>query len=60
MDVVKLVPAPYVPYQKMYTVLFNAITTALELMEGNEVMQVRWVLMEAQRETEELYIEGGG
>lgn len=58
MRMIELGYDPSVPYQKMYTALFNAVTTALELMEGNEMMQARWVLMEAQRKTEELYIGG--
>lgn len=49
-----------VPYQKMYTKLFNALTDAVGLLDENEVVKARWVLMEAQRKTEELYIEGNG
>ena len=58
MKVVELGPDPSVPYQKMYITLFNAFTDVVELLGENEVMKARRVLMDAQRETEELYIEG--
>ena len=43
-------------YQKMYITLFNAVTGALELMEGRQFDAARLRLMTAQQETEELYI----
>ena len=49
---------PYAPYHKMYTTLFNAITTALDLIEGHEITKARAVLVRAQQTTEELYIKG--
>lgn len=52
----KLNPDPHVPYQKMYLTLFNAVTTALDMMEDGELMKARSVLVMAQQETEELYI----
>lgn len=58
MKVAEFGPDSSVPYQKMYTTLFNAFTTALELMEGGNVWQAKAVLMEAQKKTEEMYIEG--
>lgn len=42
-------------YQKMYCVLFNAITDALEEMERN-VDTAKERLISAQQQTEELYI----
>lgn len=51
---------PSVPYQKMYVTLFRAITTALDMMEDGEVIKARILLIQAQRATEELYIEGNG
>ena len=42
-------------YQKMYGVLFNAITDALEHM-GKNPAKARELLMSAQQQTEELYI----
>lgn len=47
------------PYQKMYVTLFKAITAALYMMEDGEVMKARGVLVRAQQETEELYVEAG-
>lgn len=44
------------PYQKMYTVLFNAITDALELLEANNKAKATDLLKRAQQEAEELYI----
>ena len=51
-------PDPSVPYQKMYTTLFNALTDAVELLGEGKVAKARRVLMDAQRAAEELYIEG--
>ena len=58
MDVIKLVPAPDAPYQKMYVTLFRAVKTALDMMGDGEVIKARSLLIQAQRATEELYIEG--
>lgn len=60
MDIKKIAPDPNAPYQKMYVTLFKAITAALYMMEDGEVMKARGVLVRAQQETEELYIEAGG
>lgn len=45
-----------IPYQKMYTTLFNAITDALNLLEDGDLWDARAVLRRAQQATEELYI----
>ena len=58
MEIIEQEIIPNVPYQKMYTTLFNAVTTALDLIEEHEVMKARALLMRAQQATEELYIEG--
>lgn len=42
-------------YQKMYCVLFNAITDALEQI-GKNPAKARDLLMPAQQQTEEIYI----
>ena len=42
----------------MYTILFNALTTVEGLLDKGAVVKARAVLMEAQGETEALYIEG--
>ena len=60
MDIPKPRPDPTAPYQKMYVTLFKAITAALYMIEDGEVMKARGVLVRAQQETEELYIEAGG
>ena len=60
MDIPKPRPDPNAPYQKMYVTLFKAITAALYMIEDGEVMKARGVLVRAQQETEELYIEAGG
>lgn len=59
MEFLKSDPDPIAPYQKMYTTLFKAITAALYMMEDNGIMKARALLMQAQRETERLYIEAG-
>lgn len=59
MDIEKITPDPKAPYQKMYTTLFKAITAALYMMEDGEAMKARGVLVRAQQETEELYVEAG-
>lgn len=49
---------PDIPYQKMYVTLFKAVTAALNMMEGSEWIKARALLIQAQQETEELYIKG--
>ena len=44
-------------YEKMYHILFNAITNALRELEAGRAGEAARLLMEAQKETEELYIE---
>ena len=44
-------------YQKMYTLLFNAITDALELLAAGDVIAMRNTLQDAQRHTEQCYPE---
>ena len=48
-----------VPYQKMYTTLFNAITDALQLMEKGNSAGAIVLLKRAQQSTEEQYINAG-
>lgn len=47
-------------YQKMYFVLFRAITDALEDLERGDSAAAREKLAEAQCQAEDLYIEGNG
>ena len=43
-------------YQKMYTTLFNAITDAIEKIQQRNCAAAEKILIQAQQETEELYI----
>ena len=43
-------------YQKMYTTLFNAITDAIESIQQHNYGAAKEILIQAQQETEELYI----
>lgn len=45
-----------VDYQKMYTILFNAITDAVEQLEQFQPGNTRTLLIRAQRAAEEIYI----
>ena len=49
-------PNSGVPYQKMYTTLFNAITDALPLLEKGSSAEAIALLKQAQQSTEEQYI----
>ena len=55
----KIELVPNVPYQKMYTTLFNAITDALRLMEKGNSAGAAVLLRQAQQSTEEQYINAG-
>lgn len=48
---------PKIPYQKMYSTLFNAITDALWLLENKNSAEAIALLKQAQQSTEEQYIE---
>ena len=43
-------------YEEMYHRLFNAITDALRLLEEGNIWEAKKLLMDAQGETEEMYI----
>lgn len=43
-------------YEKMYHILFNAITDAMEQIEGNDGQKALIILEQACREAEEVYI----
>ena len=45
-------------YQKMYYTLFNAITDALAAMEQQNYGQARALLVDAQQQSEELFMDG--
>ena len=44
-------------YQKLYTMLFNSITDAVELIEELDVKAARDLLIAAQQKAEDEYIE---
>ena len=44
-------------YEKMYQLVFNAITDALEQMEKQNLGSAKDLLTTAQQKTEEIYME---
>ncbi len=44
-------------YEKLYHLLFNAITDALEQMQKQNYGDARDLLVTAQQQTEEIYME---
>ena len=46
-------------YEKMYLLLFSAITDALRQIEAGRPEAARFLLIRAQQEAEEIYIEAG-
>ena len=44
-------------FERLYHILFNAMTDALRKLEAGEPLEAARLLREAQRRTEELYIE---
>ena len=44
-------------YRKLYTLLFNAVTDAVEELEGLNVGRAKKLLIAAQRQAEEQYLE---
>ncbi len=45
-------------FRRMYFLLFNRITDAIEALQRGNVEEARTILICAQQEAEELYIEG--
>lgn len=43
-------------YQKMYTMLFNAVTDAIESIQQHNSALAEKILIQAQQKTEDLYI----
>ena len=43
-------------FKKMYLTLFNAITDALAFLNRGDVLAAKQILITAQQETEEMYI----
>lgn len=45
-------------YREMYTTLFNAITTALEMLPKDDcTAAASFILADAQRQTEEMFMD---
>lgn len=44
-------------YEKMYTILFDAITRALKDLDENDIGIAKWRLSDAQREAESLFLD---
>ena len=44
-------------YRKMYYHLFNAVTDALAALEKQNIGQAKELLMEAQQQCEEIYLD---
>ena len=47
-------------FKRMNLVMFHGITAALRALERGDAAQARSILIRAQRDAEELYIEGAG
>ena len=45
-------------FKKMYLALFNRVTEAIEAVERGSAEQARTILIRAQQDAEELYVEG--
>ena len=44
-------------YEKMYTMLFNAVTESLRYLNEGDTATAKWLLEEAQREAENIFME---
>jgi len=44
-------------YKKMYFTLFNAVTDAIEKLDDYEIKPAKEILVNAQNNTEDMYIE---
>ena len=44
-------------YEKMYTVLFNAVTETLRCLDEEDNAAARWRLEEGQREAESIFMD---
>ena len=44
-------------YKEMYYHLFNAVTDAIDALTKGNTMQARWILVKAQQDCEEIYLE---
>jgi hypothetical protein len=44
-------------YQEMYHLIFNSVTDAIELLQKNDAEAARKLLIHAQQECEELFLD---
>ena len=44
-------------YRKLYSILFNSITDALEFLEHEDLEAAKMLLIAAQQKAEDVYIE---
>lgn len=44
-------------YQKMYTIMFNSVTDALDLLRQGRIREARYLLKQAQQRAEEVYVK---
>lgn len=44
-------------YQKMYTIMFNGVTDALDMLRQERIREARYLLKQAQQQAEEIYIK---
>ena len=49
-----------VDYQKMYTIMFNGVTDALDMIRQERIREARYLLKQAQQQAEEIYIKASG
>lgn len=47
----------YIDYQKMYHLLFNEITNALDALEAHSYIAAKIILQQAQIQAEAIYLE---
>ena len=45
-------------FRKMYLALFNAVTDAIRALDRGEAVRARQILVSAQQESEEIYLQG--
>jgi len=45
-------------FKKMYLLLFNRVTEAIKALEHGDTRSARMILIRAQQDAEELYMEG--
>lgn len=50
----------YPEFPKYYTRLFNGVTDALEALQEQNYIKAQDILIKAQQDAEELYLEDGG